>query len=242
MNRKDRRAKAARERRGDAFSEGLKAGQEAAKSGKMPEPYIEAIEDAARRLSKWVEAQPSPPDLRWKEQKNDGVFLAAALPDVIDWIADSPDAKRMLRAVDEQTGHQLSLNQTVWALRLCRAIPMPDGSYYGLEETMTSPAMRHIAAYAHGTGEHINAGSPCPHCGEVLERTSHAEGHAPRPGDLSVCVKCLGICRFGDDLRLFAPTEDELDECGVRDQLEEMVALMRQAKLGVRTRAKETEA
>jgi hypothetical protein len=46
-------------------------------------------------------------------------------------------------------------------------------------------------------------GSPCPHCGAVLDGISGA-GHdrRPKPGDLTVCIQCAEPSRFGPDLAL----------------------------------------
>jgi hypothetical protein len=150
MNRHDRRKQRSQQRKagsdtmGAAYQMGhelpaevknhpaFKAGKAAGEKGELPPEYVRQIERSAERVAAWIVSQPSPPELRWVEQKNDGVFIAAALEDVPHYLADSPDAFRLLAWLDEgqPADRKLSLNMAVWALRLAREIPMPDGSYY----------------------------------------------------------------------------------------------------------------
>lgn len=185
----------------------FKRGQEAAKTGTMGPEYIEQVEQAARKIAEWVHAQPTRPDLRWIEQKDDSVFVIADLAMVIDkgMLADSADARSLLEWLDEETGKVLTLNQAVWALRWVRAIPMPDGSYYGVETVREIPAqtLLHRMGTALG-GEQLHIeGSPCGHCGKVLDGSSKAsDGTDPEPGDITFCIYCGGLNRFGEGLRL----------------------------------------
>jgi len=219
-----------------AFKRGLEAG----KSGTVDAAYMEQIERAAKRAFDWIQAQPSPPDLRWVRQKDDGVFLAAALCDVPHYLADSPDAFRLLAALDEGVpeSEKLSLNMAVWALRRIRAIPMPDGSYYGVKETSTSEGYRAFQRVgeqlrAHERGEstdHLSP-APCGHCGKVLDGGSSARGQMPKAGDLSLCIYCGNVNQFDADMKLSKLTEEQLDEYpeATRDQIREMQALLRSA-------------
>lgn len=230
MHRKMQRKLERKMRNNPAF----KAGQKAAREGKgFPPEYHQAITDAAQRMSDWVNGYPGGPaalDLRWKEQRDDGTFITAALPDVIDWIADSPDARRMLHVIDEQTGHKLTMNQAIWALRLCRAIPMPDGSYYGTTVTKASYALDQMVAFAKGIGATRVPETPCPHCGVLLSGTTDKSGKAPTPGAYSACVQCAGISMFTEGLGLRAVTDDEMAAMpeDQRAMLEDMRALVRQ--------------
>lgn len=54
--------------------------------------------------------------------------------------------------------------------------------------------------------------TPCPWCGYVLDAASYAGGGDvdPVPGDLSVCMSCASVLRFGPDLILEACPEAEL--------------------------------
>jgi hypothetical protein len=255
MNRHERRKKAAQARRGrsdtmgagyssgplpahvtshPAFQEGERVSKGGA-PGEMTEGYYKAIEDAARLMGEWVRAQPTMPELRWLAEKDDGTFIAAALDAGAEYLADSPDAFRMLAWLDEKTGRQLSINKARWALRLCRALPMPDGSYHGVETVRESEAMRNIKALLSDAKTTRFAGSPCGHCGKALDAASSDTGQ-PAPGNLSICVVCLGINRFDDALRNVAVTDEELAAlpADVRSTLEEMQAIMRRSRMAER--------
>lgn len=219
MNRKDRRAERAKQRQGEG----------------APPAYYEQIERAGKLVFEWVHAQPAPPDLRWVEQKDDGVFIAAALDVGARYLADSPDAFALLAWLDEQTGRKLTLNQALWALRRCRALPMPDGSYFGVSTSHESGAYKALLHMADRIARHDEAdriaGSPCGHCGKELDAASAVDGHKPRPGDLSVCVYCCGINGFDAELRLAALSGERLDALpsDAVQQIREMQGLMRAA-------------
>lgn len=246
MNRHERRKKRAQERKGrlgdtmgagplprhvlehPAFLEGQRAGRE----GELPQRYYDDVREAALLMCRWVKAQPTKPDLRWVEQPDDGTFLAAPL-DAAELLADSPDAFRMLAWLDEQTGRRLSINQATWALRLCSALPMPDGSYYGVETKYQSPAMELLEAYLDDARTVAVEPVVCGHCGQTCNCVSNEEGRSPRAGSLSLCVECFGLSRFDEQLCLVALTEAERaalpDE--VRAALEDAVAVLRASRM-----------
>ena len=41
----------------------------------------------------------------------------------------------------------------------------------------------------------------CPRCGYRVDTASAPSG-TPRPSDFSICLSCLSVNRFGDDLKL----------------------------------------
>lgn len=52
----------------------------------------------------------------------------------------------------------------------------------------------------------------CPNCGHQLDgATCVFEDVAPKPGDLSVCVRCKHWLRFNDDLTLRPMSQDDID-------------------------------
>lgn len=64
----------------------------------------------------------------------------------------------------------------------------------------------------------IGGGSPCPHCGTVLDahvlpvgadRSGFDLDATPFPGDATVCTVCDSILIFDGDLQLRMPTEEE---------------------------------
>lgn len=143
MNRKERRARAASERRGDTMGRGwtvlptealysdprFQAGRDSwAKHDGFPPEYFAAIGTASALIRVWVAAEPEPPELRWLVFDQGKTFIAARLDVGASYLADSPDAFRLLEWLDERTGRQLSLNMAGWALRLCGLMPMPDGT------------------------------------------------------------------------------------------------------------------
>lgn len=212
MNRKERRAEAKRRR--------------AAQKATLPPAYFDDIKEASRLIYRWVQEQPTEPELRWVEQKDDGVFIAAGLDAGARLLADSPDAFRLLAWLDAETGRKLSLNQATWALRACRALPMPDGSYWGAKETRESVALRSLrraaASIEAGKGSSLDAmavPSPCGHCGKVLDGASGAHGEKPKPGDVSVCMSCTGANTFGEDLRLVPLSDAEVEAHEAHEQI-----------------------
>jgi hypothetical protein len=55
--------------------------------------------------------------------------------------------------------------------------------------------------------------SPCPFCGKMSDRVSSVDGEdVPEAGDYAVCFGCASVVVCGDDLKLRAPTEQELAE------------------------------
>ena len=52
--------------------------------------------------------------------------------------------------------------------------------------------------------------SPCPICGYVMDAATMVNGSAgPKPGDVSICMRCGAVNLFGEDLTIRAPTADE---------------------------------
>lgn len=149
MNRHDRRKAASQERKGQDtmgtsytlsdVPESIRQhpkyqeGQRRAENGEgFPPEYYQAIGVAAKLVAEWVRSQ-GELDLKWLASDADRTFIAAGLDLGARYLADSPDAFRLLAWLDETTGRQLSLNMATWALRQARVIPMPDGSYWNGE-------------------------------------------------------------------------------------------------------------
>jgi len=146
MNRHDRRKAASQARRGQdtmgqsySFGSALpasitehplyKEGERRAASGEgFPPAYIEAIEDAARHIQRWIASCVSPPDLKWLEWDAGRTFIAAGLDTGAGYLADSDDARSLLAWLDSATDRRLSLNQAGWALRKLGLMPMPQES------------------------------------------------------------------------------------------------------------------
>lgn len=255
MNRHDRRKQRALERKarrsGDTMGAShqlggipervlnhpaFKAGEQAAKEGRgLPQAYYDEIERAAELIVQW-HAEQIDPDLRWLKPDADKTFISATLGDGMTYLADSPDAFSLLRWLDEKTGRRLSLNQAMWALRRCRAMPMRDGSFLGAETLRESDARKALR----GALEQITAAErsaetdrvpshPCPHCGAKLDGATSGDGAKPEPGDVTVCIYCGGINCFTDGLGVERMTDDALAELpeDTRQMLGEMQATIR---------------
>lgn len=224
MNRHERRAQRAAERKTRRKPE-----------REMPPEYYEAIETAAKACIDWIQAHPDA-ELKWHPPAQDGVLMIAALCAGAKYLADSPDAFRMLADVDAATGRELTIYQMAWALRRIRAMPMPDGSYYGTKTThesvVESEGYRMFRAYGEGTGRTTRIqDSPCPFCGLVMGGASAGTEAVPEPGCPTVCVACGGISCFAEDLSVRRMTEAEWADLHpeTRQQAEDASALFRLA-------------
>src|SRR3954463_7483195 len=72
----------------------------------------------------------------------------------------------------------------------------------------------------------------CPHCGAFNDgATSHEHGPGPQPGDLAVCVYCVGVNVYGEGLRLRRATDADLE--GLAPKERAMLALMQRAATDV---------
>lgn len=249
-NRKDRRAQRSQERKarrtdtmGASYSTGGQIPEHirnspqfkrAAKEG-MPPEYFALIETMARLIFEWVQAEPARPDLKWHQTDANRTIITGDLDVGAAYLANSPDAFRLLAWLDEKTERKASIYQVTWALRLCRGMPMPDGSYYGVKTTHESDAMKAMQTFVRDFGKAETAvpPSPCGHCGKLLEAATGTEsGQKAEPGNLSICVKCLGINRFDENLAMVAMTDEDMAAvpAPVRAQLDEMAALLRSSR------------
>lgn len=59
---------------------------------------------------------------------------------------------------------------------------------------------------------HRTPAQACPACGYRLDAHTARDGDAaPRPGDLSLCLRCGAVLEFGPTLRVRALTDAEVD-------------------------------
>lgn len=72
----------------------------------------------------------------------------------------------------------------------------------------------------------------CPFCGYVFSHATSVKGaEAPQPGDFSVCISCVGIARFDDELKLVASSLNEAEDAELRDTLVRTMAAVREARM-----------
>lgn len=61
--------------------------------------------------------------------------------------------------------------------------------------------------------DHHVAPSNCPVCGKLNDMATGVGGtDAPVEGDISVCLTCQSVLRYGPDLRLELPTREQIEE------------------------------
>jgi hypothetical protein len=156
---------------------------------KIPPEYVALIKRLMVLIQQWCGEQPALPDLKWLDP-GDTVFIGGLAGKALDFLCDSPDARRLCEWLDEQTNRQATVFQMTMALRFLGHLPGgPDAEL----------KKRLIA-------------SPCPTCGKSLDGASNPSGAMPSPGDFSVCVYCAGFARYDERLALRACSADELDE------------------------------
>lgn len=74
----------------------------------------------------------------------------------------------------------------------------------------------------------------CPRCGKDVDQHTGVSGNdSPSEGDLSICMHCLGMLRFGEALRLYPLSDEEFVELpdDVRRDLLRAQTLLRRSKL-----------
>lgn len=200
-------------------------GKRAAKTGELPPGYVALIQRMCDLMLKWLTTEPGLVDLRWHDPKGT-LFVAPLRGKALDYLAASPDAKRLLEWLDEQTGQEGTLAQATMALRLIGHLPSGPA-----EVVHESEGLRTLRAFACRTGTDTDVPpSPCGHCGHVNEFASGQLGQVPRPGDFSVCASCGGVNSFRADLSTKAVRDEDIP-AQVRAQLSEMRDQIRQARL-----------
>jgi hypothetical protein len=75
------------------------------------------------------------------------------------------------------------------------------------------------------------AAEPCPRCGHTLDADTALDesGGSPSPGDLSVCLYCATIHRFGVDLKRRPLSNEEI--VTLPDDMRAKVLLIRETIL-----------
>lgn len=79
--------------------------------------------------------------------------------------------------------------------------------------------------------EHIPLESTCPACGHTHNMATNMEGEGgPEPGDVTVCILCLHVLMFDDQLKYRYPTKEEEEKLKENAGLQRMLLLLREAK------------
>lgn len=67
----------------------------------------------------------------------------------------------------------------------------------------------------------------CPWCGETLNMAaSFDHDQQPKPGDLTVCIQCAGMLKYGPAMKLLRLTEADIDD--LDDETADSLALAHQ--------------
>ena len=79
--------------------------------------------------------------------------------------------------------------------------------------------------------DYITPRQKCPHCGKRIDRALGKEEHQPAPGDVSICLGCLGVIKFGEDLKV--SKAEPGDWADVADEVFELRKLITNMKRGL---------
>lgn len=73
---------------------------------------------------------------------------------------------------------------------------------------------------------HRNQHGACPHCGARQDAATEATAalRPPRPGDVSICIRCAGVSVFEVAGERRLPSDDEAATFAADDDLQRMVA------------------
>ena len=175
--------------------------------GALPPAYVALVQRLCGLIVQWHREQTPRPELRWLDW-GDTIFAGTLEPEACKYLADSPDAFRLLAWLEEQTGHEATLFQARFALQQVGLIPGGPNR----REVLIESLPKAIEAYAFDTGTTTRMQpQACPRCGKMLDANDGEKGHVPQPGALTVCVSCAAVSVFSDEMRLVAVTPEEFE-------------------------------
>ncbi len=198
---------------------------------KLPPGYVELVKRLCQLTLEWCGMQIGLPDLRWLDP-GETLFIGNLRGKALDFLVDSPDARRLCAWLDEKTNHEATIFQMTMALRFLGHLPGgPE-----LEQVGTPSAAWQLAeAYGLGTGTttRLPTAEACPHCGDVMDAATGERGHAPRVGDLGVCAGCAGFIQYDEGFKLIGLVDADLDALGsvTASTLREMRDITRASKM-----------
>jgi hypothetical protein len=196
-----------------------------------PPAYVELVKRLCGLIAQWHREQKPRPELRWLDW-GDTIFAGALQGEPLKYLADSPDAFRLLEWLDDQTGHEATVFQARTALQYVGLIPG------GPDRVVIENLPKALAAYAFDTGTRTRMPpQACPRCGKMLDANDGELGRVPKPGALTVCVSCAAVSVFSDEMRLLAVTPDEFDALPTETQdeigsIQTLIILARTKRLG----------
>jgi hypothetical protein len=191
-----------------------------------PPAYVALVQRLCGLIAQWWREQTPRPELRWLDW-GDTIFAGALHGEPLKYLADSPDAFRLLEWLDEQTGREATVFQARTALQYVGLIPG------GPDRVVIDSLPKAIEAYAFDTGTTTRMPpQACPRCGKMLDANDGEKGHVPQPGALTVCVACAAVSVFSDEMRLLAVTPDEFEALPTetQDEIASIQALLMLAR------------
>jgi hypothetical protein len=203
----------------------------------IPPGYVALVRRLAQLTVKWCEREPTLPDLRWLDP-GDTLFVGALRGKPLDFLVDSPDARRLCEWLDMKTNGEATVFQMTMALRMLGHLPGGPGLLEGEEEPepdKSSEGWQLAEAFGRNTGTttRLAAESRCPHCGTIMDAATGKQGHTPRVGDLGVCAECAGFIQYGEGFKPVGLVDADLDALGASTArtLREMRDLLRASKM-----------
>jgi hypothetical protein len=172
-----------------------------------PPGYVAVVEKMCALIPEWCRAQATAPDLRWIDS-GDTIITGSLRGEALKYLADSPDAYRLLEWLDEQTGHEGTLFQATMALRFLGHLPGGPERQAVIE---SFPKAIEAYAFGNGTTTHMPP-QACPRCGKMLDANDGEKDHVPQPGSFTVCVVCAALHQFSDEMRLQPVTPEAFAE------------------------------
>lgn len=70
----------------------------------------------------------------------------------------------------------------------------------------------------------------CPHCGYCVGAAGHLGSAVAQPGHFTVCIHCVQLSVFTDDMDLRPLTDDELKEAATNTEAQMVVAFLRHTR------------
>jgi hypothetical protein len=195
----------------------------------IPPGYVALVRRLAELIVDWCGKQPGLPDLRWLDP-GDTMFVGPLRGKTLDFLVDSPDARRLCEWLDETTNREATVFQMTMALRVLGHLPggpEPEEA----PEPESSEGWRLAEAFGRNTGTttRLATESRCPHCGAIMDAATGERGHTPRVGDLGVCAECAGFIQYGEAFKPIGLADADLDALGASTArtLREMRDLLR---------------
>lgn len=210
MNRHERRAKAAQERRDRGPVQSVLIDGEAKERFQrhmMSEEQIALFERVVALMLDWRKANPDRTPLWHPPPEKGGIVFIGPLdaPEAQELIAANEAGMDLLAWIAEQTGGQASTLHALYAAEY-----VDERVRQHIAEQPGSEALKLMHSFALGAGRTSRMReSPCPFCGTMMSAASAGSEDSPSPGSSAVCVACGNVSCFADDMTVRRYTDEE---------------------------------